>query len=156
LYDSFSIYETCHVLGELKGYQSSFIESRISELTKYFGINELLQHHYNELSSGQKQRALICASVFHDPQILIFDEVTASLDIVNAKNIMDFLKSEKDKGKAILFSTHILSEVEYLSDRILVIEKGQMMQETNYRELMSSTQKNNITDAFYHVLKKSL
>ncbi len=153
LYPTFSLRESFAFLGELKGLDFCAINNRIIELCDVFQISNLLEKHYSELSSGQKQRALIVSSIFHDPKILIFDEVTASLDIINSKNIMDFLKREKERGKAILFSTHILSEVEYLSDRILIIEKGQLVKETNYQALIKETQKGNLTDAFYQILK---
>ena len=76
------------------------------------------------------------------------------MDLVIAKDIMDFLIVEKHKGKAIIFSTHILSEVEYISDRILMIEKGKLVRETNYQTLITDSQTENITDAFYLALKE--
>ena len=78
--------------------------------------------------------------------------MTASLDLIISKEIMDFLKSERERGKAIIFSTHILSEVEYLSDRILMIEKGKLVRETSYEELIESSNSKNITEAFYKAL----
>lgn len=154
LYESFSVLETLQLLGELKGFTRKRTMDRIEELVDRFSLAEILEKHYSELSSGQKQRSLISASIIHDPDILIFDEVTASLDLIISKNIMDFLKEEKERGKAIIFSTHILSEVEYLSDRILMIEKGKLVKETDYRELIRSSNSKNITEAFYKALKE--
>lgn len=153
LYESFSVFESLKFLGELKGYTPSKILDRANQLCEVFNLHEIMDKYYSELSSGQKQRSLISASIFHDPEILIFDEVTASLDLVISKSIMDFLKAEKERGKAVLFSTHILSEVEYISDRILMIKKGSLVSETTYQELISSTGAKNLTDAFYQVLK---
>lgn len=152
LYETFSIYENLHFLGELKGYSRDKIKKRIEELTDTFSLHDFIHKNYNELSSGQKQRALVASSVIHDPMILIFDEVTASLDIVAAKQIMDYLIKEKEKGKAIIFSTHILSEVEYLSDRIIMIEKGKLIKETTFQELMELSHASNLTDAFHDAL----
>lgn len=153
LYETFSVFESLKFLGELKGYSQTKILDRINELCEVFHLHEILDKYYSELSSGQKQRSLISASIFHDPEILIFDEVTASLDLVISKSIMDFLKKEKERGKAVLFSTHILSEVEYISDRILMIKKGCLVSETTYHDLITSTGANNLTDAFYQALK---
>lgn len=152
LYESFSIKETLNIIGELKGYDRHKINKRIAHLTEVFGLGEILNKHFNELSSGQKQRSMIATTLIHDPEILIFDEVTASLDLVISKDIMDFLIEEKKKGKAIIFSTHILSEVEYISDRILMIEKGKLVKETNCEELIKETQAENVTNAFYRAL----
>jgi sodium transport system ATP-binding protein len=154
LYETFSVHETLSFLGELKSFSQSKIKERIEELVEQFSLHKIMNKHYSELSSGQKQRSLIAASIIHDPKILIFDEVTASLDLVIAKDIMDFLIKEKEKGKAIIFSTHILSEVEYISDRILMIEKGKMVKETTYQNLISQSGTGNITDAFYNALKE--
>jgi sodium transport system ATP-binding protein len=154
LYGTFSLLETLKVLGELKGFSKKQINNRIEELVAQFKLKEIVDKYYSELSSGQKQKALIAASIIHDPKILIFDEVTASLDIVNSKEIMDFLISEKKKRKAIIFSTHILSEVQYISDRILMIEQGKLIKETNYRDLIKNSSSNNLTDAFYEVITK--
>jgi sodium transport system ATP-binding protein len=152
LYETFTVLETLKLLGELKGFSQKQIKNRIEELVAAFSLGEILNKHYSELSTGQKQRSLISASIIHDPKILIFDEVTASLDLVISKDIMDFIKSERDRGKAIIFSTHILSEVEYLSDRILMIERGKLVRETNYQDLIQDTNSDNITEAFYKAL----
>ncbi|MDB9786509.1 ABC transporter ATP-binding protein [Bacteriovoracaceae bacterium] len=154
LYETFSVLETLRLLGELKGYTRKKTDNRIDDLVEQFSLKEILEKHYSELSSGQKQRSLIAASIVHDPEILIFDEVTASLDLVISKEIMDFLIREKERQKAIIFSTHILSEVEYLSDRILMIEKGRLVKETNYRDLIESSNSKNLTEAFYKALKE--
>ena len=154
LYDQFTIRENLEFLGELKGFDKKRNNQRIDELVEHFSLHEIISMKYGELSSGQKQRSLISASVIHDPKILIFDEVTASLDLLISKGIMDFLKSEKEKGKAIIFSTHILSEVEYLSDRILLIEKGSLLKKTTYSELIKDYKAQNLTEAFYKVLQE--
>lgn len=152
LYNSFTVQETLQILGELKGFNPKKIRNRIEELVAEFDLSLVMEKHYEELSSGQKQRAMIAASVIHDPKILIFDEVTASLDLVISKGIMDFLKRERDRGKAIIFSTHILSEVEYIGDRILMIENGLLVRETNYEELVKQYNAKNLTEAFYQAL----
>jgi sodium transport system ATP-binding protein len=154
LYETFSVYETLKIIGELKGYDSKKVKSRIEELTETFSLHEILEKHFSELSSGQKQRSLIATTLVHDPEILIFDEVTASLDLIISKDIMDFLIEEKKKGKAIIFSTHILSEVEYISDRILMIEKGKLVKETNCQDLIKENNSSNVTEAFYQALKE--
>lgn len=153
LYNSLTVEENLKLFGDLKGFSKNRINHRIKELIEGLELHEFIDKHFSELSSGQKQRALISTSILHDPEILIFDEVTASLDIVISKSIMDFLKKEKEKGKAVLFSTHILSEVEYISDRILMIKKGCLVSETTYNDLLVQTGALTLTEAFFEVLK---
>lgn len=152
LYESLSVLECLELFGGLKGLSNSVIKSRIEELDQQFELAPFIDKHFGELSSGQKKRSLIACSVLHDPQILIFDEVTASLDVVIAKQVMDFLINEKKKGKAIIFATHILSEVEYISDHILMIEEGKLIKSTTYPQLVAETGANNLTDAFYQAI----
>jgi sodium transport system ATP-binding protein len=148
LYETLSVYECLKLFGGLKGMSRVKINDRIEELSTQFEIRDFMDKHFGELSSGQKKRSLIACSVIHDPQILIFDEVTASLDVVIAKQVMDFLIGEKKKGKAVIFATHILSEVEYISDHILMIEHGKLIKSTTYPQLVAETGAKNLTEAF--------
>jgi sodium transport system ATP-binding protein len=152
LYDNLTIYENLKFLADLKGVGQEETKKNIKRLSEQFNLTPLWNKYFKELSSGQKQRSLVAAAVVHDPKILIFDEVTASLDLIVSKYIMDFLIEEKKKGKAIIFSTHILSEVEYISDRILMIEKGKLVKETTTEELIETYKAPNITQAFYEAL----
>ena len=151
LYKDFSIYENLMILSELRGFKKQDAKRKIDELSQYLNFKEVLSKNFNEISSGQKQRALIASSILHDPEILIFDEVTASLDIVISKSIMDFLIFEKKKGKAIIFATHILSEVEYISDRILMLERGILIRDTTFCELINESKSMTMTETFCNI-----
>jgi sodium transport system ATP-binding protein len=153
LYATLSVKENLELFAQLKGLSKSKTQGRIDELCHLFKLDTFINKHFKELSSGQKQRALIANSILHDPEILIFDEVTASLDIMAAKSIMDYLKSEKARGKAVIFATHILSEVEYISDRILMVKKGRLVEETTYPDLIKNTGATTLTEAFFSALK---
>lgn len=154
LYEALSPRDNLELLANFKNMTSNEYQQRLQELVLRFDMETFLDAPFSSLSSGQKQRALIAAATIHDPEIIIFDEVTASLDILNSKEIMDFVIEQKNKGKAVIFSTHILSEVEYISDNIIIIEKGKIVNRTDYRKLMQDHNAVNITDAFYQELKK--
>lgn len=154
LYEKFSIRECLVFLGKLRSIKDSVIKNRIDELCELFEIGSYIDKRFQELSSGQKQRSLIAATLLHDPKILILDEITASLDVPTARLIMDFLKTEKSKGKAILFSTHILSEAEYLSDQIAIIHGGKIMDQCSAADFMEKHNTNNMTDAFCEAVLK--
>ncbi|MGB0452380.1 MAG: ABC transporter ATP-binding protein [Bacteriovoracaceae bacterium] len=148
LYDKFSIKECLLFLADLRSLEKDFVSKRMEELVQLFQMESYLKKKFSELSSGQKQRALIAATILHDPRILILDEITANLDVPSARLIMDFLKLEKERGKAILFSTHILSEAEYLSDQIAIIHNGKVMEKTTSSEFKQKFGVTNLTDAF--------
>lgn len=149
LYEKLTVKETVTFLGDYRGVE----ESKLKQMKKYFwdifDLKEIEDKKFKDLSSGQKQRAIIAAQLIHDPEILILDEVTASIDIVTSKKIMDFIKMEKEKGKAILFSTHILSEAEYLSDRIIILDEGEIIEETTSYNLMNDYNSDNLFEAFF-------
>ncbi len=150
-YKDFSIYENLMILSNLRGFNKQNAKRKIDELSQYLNFKEILSKKFSEISSGQKQRALIASSILHDPEILIFDEVTASLDIVISKSIMDFLICEKKKGKAIIFATHILSEVEYISDRVLMLERGILVRDTTFQQLINESKSTTMTEAFCNI-----
>lgn len=154
LYEKFSIRECLEFLGKLRGIDKSVVKNRIEELEALFDLNSYIDKKFQELSSGQKQRSLISATLLHDPDILILDEITANLDVPTARLIMDFLKEEKQKGKAILFSTHILSEAEYLSDKMAIIHDGRIMDQCSASDFMQKHGANNLTDAFCEAVLK--
>ena len=81
------------------------------------------------LSSGNKQRVSVARAVLHDPPVLILDEPTVGLDVLATRFFRDFVRAERDRGKAIIFSTHYLAEAELLCDRIGLIFRGTLLRE---------------------------
>ena len=154
LYEKLSVKETVMFIGEYRGVE----KSKLNEMKEYFwnifDLAEIEDKKFKDLSSGQKQRAIIAAQLIHDPEILILDEVTASIDIVTSKKIMDFIKIEREKGKAILFSTHILSEAEYLSDRIIILDEGEVIEETTSSNLIKDYDSKNLFEAFFRSINE--
>lgn len=149
LYEKFSVLESIKFIGEVRGLDQKYLKERMAYFWEMFGIGKFEKQKFHELSSGQKQKALITASVLHDPDIMIFDEITSSLDVLTCKCIMDFLKFEKSKDKSILFSTHILSEAEYLSDRIIVLDEGEIIEENSSEQMKDRHNVTNLFEAFF-------
>ncbi|MEI8347035.1 MAG: ABC transporter ATP-binding protein, partial [Pseudomonadota bacterium] len=153
LYEKFSVKECWEFFAKLRGLDRVALQERIKKWVDYFEMGDFLDKKFHELSSGQKQKSLIVSSILHDPEILIFDEVTASLDVLTCRLIMNFLKEEKSRGKAVLFSTHILSEVEYLSDQVAILHEGKLRDVTTSANLLQKHNVTNLTDAFYFAVK---
>jgi sodium transport system ATP-binding protein len=81
------------------------------------------------LSTGERQRLSIARAVLHDPAVLVLDEPTAGLDVLASRFLRDFVRAERDRGKAVVFSTHYLAEAELLCDRIGLIHRGRLLAE---------------------------
>lgn len=111
---------------KLYGVEESVMLKRKENLFKRFGIDQFSEVKVADLSSGMKQKTSIAISLVHDPSIIIFDEPTNGLDVLTAKTVLDYLFELKDQGKTIIISTHILSVVEKIVDRVGIIIHGEM------------------------------
>jgi sodium transport system ATP-binding protein len=95
-----------------------------------------------------KQKVSIVRSIIHDPPVMIFDEPTSGLDILTARNIVAFIRECKQRGKCVLFSTHIMREAERLADRIVMIHKGRLLTEGKLEDLRAASGQQDLDDIF--------
>ena len=90
--------------------------------------------------------------LIHDPKYYILDEATSGLDIISSQIILDFIKEEKGRGKIILYSTHYMEEAENICDRVLMINKGEVIKEGTPDEVKKNTKTTNLRDAFFKLI----
>lgn len=119
----------------LYGMSEDKIKSRKEELFKMFGIDEFAEVKISDLSSGMKQKTSLAMSILHDPDLIVFDEPTNGLDVTTAKTVTDFLLRMRDEGKTIILSSHVLSLIEKVCDRVGIIMRGKMVVEGRVDEL---------------------
>ncbi len=153
LYDRFSVFENLDILGGLRGISEKKLNDKIDSLVVDLEMSGFLHQKYSKLSSGQKQRALIASTILNDPEIIIFDEVTAELDIISSNYIMKLLKSEKERGKTIIFSTHIVSEAEYICDKIAILDSGRLIAFDSAENLKRGVNALNLTAGFVNIVQ---
>lgn len=112
----------------LYGISSKDTYTRIKDLTRLLAIDGLLDVTFQEYSTGAKQRLSVVRSLLSDPEILLFDEPTKSLDPSCAQSIREFIKSElvKQRKKTVLFATHNLKEATYLTEQLVLMENGRI------------------------------
>ena len=140
--------------GRLHKVPEEMLKQRKEELFDYFGIKQFAHKAIKELSTGMKQKAAIAVSLVHNPEIVIFDEPTNGLDIVTARNVLDYLKKLRDEGKLVIVSTHIMSEAERLCDRIAIVIGGKKVAEGTIKELLELTKTQTLEDAFFELYKE--
>jgi sodium transport system ATP-binding protein len=150
LYQRLSPREVLHYFGELYGLDDRSNARRAAELIAQLDMQAYADRPCGTLSSGQKQRANIARAFLHDPQVLVLDEPTTALDVISGRFIVEAIHRERALGRAVLFSTHIMSEAEYLCDRILLIHQGRLVDAGTPEELLARTGQRNLTDAFLH------
>ncbi len=120
----------------LHGVDEKDIPIRKENLFNQFGITDFQEVKVADLSTGMKQKASLAISLVHDPDFIIFDEPTNGLDVLTAKSVTDYLIQLRDEGKTVIISTHILSVVEKICDRVGIIIDGKMKVSDSYDALV--------------------
>jgi len=156
LYQRLTPREVLRYFGRLYRLDEMQIDSRVNSLLRDLEMESFADRPCRTLSSGQKQRANIARAFLHQPDVLILDEPTAALDIVSGQFITEAIRRERAAGRAILFSTHIMSEVEYLCDRIYFLHQGQITDGGTLQEILRHTGCANLTDAFLQRLRATM
>ncbi len=149
LYKDISPYELLVMTGEYYDMDKNLTQKRIKELTKKFGMEGFLHQRIENLSTGQTQKVAIARCLIHNPKYYILDEPTSGLDIISSKVILDMIKEEKKNNKCILYSTHYMEEAENICDRVILINKGEIIIEGTPSDIKKKTNTDNLRDAFF-------
>jgi ABC-2 type transport system ATP-binding protein len=137
LYKKMKVLDQLIFLGQLHGLAAPLAEQRARSWCDRMQITEAIDKKTEELSKGMQQKIQFIAALLHDPELIIMDEPFSGLDPVNATLLMDTLVDLKKQGRAILFSTHRMDQVEKLCDEIAIIYKGRLVLEGSMREIKS-------------------
>ena len=152
LYPRLTARETLTLFARVNKYPAERTRSRVEEMIERFGLGDYAGARIEKLSSGMKQKVSIARTVVHDPPVLIFDEPTVGLDVLNALDLQKAIQELREDGKAILFSTHIMSEAERLCDRIAIIDKGRIRATGDLEGLRAATSLHYLEDIFVHYI----
>ncbi len=156
LYDRLTVIETLTFFGKLHQLDHVTLNARVDQIISDMDMLSFAHRQIGTLSSGQAQKTNIARAILHDPDVLILDEATVSLDIISSQFIIESLRELKSRGKSILFSTHIMSEAEYLCDQIVFIHMGKIIDKGTTQMLMNKTQTDNLTSAFLKTINGTL
>src|SRR5467141_4367498 len=135
LYGRLTAQEMVEYFGRLHGLDEVTLGRRVVEIFQRLEMNEFRDRRCDKLSTGMKQKVSIARTLVHDPPVMIFDEPTNGLDIITARTIVGFIRECRQHGKTVIFSTHIMSEVEKLCDIIGIIDGGRLLAEGTLAEL---------------------
>src|SRR6201993_4543128 len=127
--------EMVEYFGRLNGLDEVTLKKRIDDIFNRLDMNGFRDRRCDKLSTGMKQKTSIARTLVHDPPVMIFDEPTTGLDVMTARTITTFIRECRDRGKTVIFSTHIMSEVEKLCDVIGIIHDGKLLTEGTLAEL---------------------
>jgi sodium transport system ATP-binding protein len=135
LYGRLTARETVEYFARLHRVEEALLQARLREMFATLGMDEFADRRCDKLSTGMKQKVSIARTLIHDPPVMIFDEPTGGLDVMTARTIMQFIRDCRQKGKTVIVSTHVMSEVEKLGDRIGIISGGRLLVNGTLAEL---------------------
>lgn len=138
--------------GRYYGLAEDEIMIRVAKLVDQFELGKYLHEKASVLSGGYKQRFMIARSLIHNPEFIILDEPTVGLDPHIRRQLWDVIRALKKDGITVLLTTHYLDEAEKLSDRVCILDKGQIILIDTPDKLMADFKQKNLEDVFIELL----
>ncbi len=154
LYARLTAREMIRYIGSLYGIGGRELDRRTDEVIALLEIAPFADRLCDKLSTGQRQRVSLARTVLHDPPVMFFDEPTAGLDVLAGQTIMEFIESQRDAGKTVVFSTHVMSEAERLCDRIAVIHSGKIAAIGTMEDLRARTGRTVLEEVFLALIQE--
>ena len=152
LYARLTAREVIAYFGRLNGLGEERLRARIGALADELGMNDFLDRRCDKLSTGMKQKASIARMLVHDPQVMIFDEPTLGLDVIASRAIVEFVRQCRDRGKTVIYSTHVMSEAEKLCDVIGIIHGGRLRAEGTLAEILAGAGGAGLEESFVRIV----
>src|SRR6202035_611561 len=154
LYGRLSAQEMVEYFGRLHGLDEPTLRRRMDRVSTRLEMIDFRDRRCENLSTGMKQKVSIARTLVHDPSVMIFDEPTVGLDVMAARTIIEFIRECRDRGKTVIFSTHVMSEVEKLCDHIGIIHNGRLLAEGTLADLRQRFGRQELEDIFVEVVEQ--
>ncbi len=154
VYDRMTAWEMVEYFGKLYGLGQDLLEHRMHSIFNRLKMQDIRDVLGAKMSTGMKQKVSIARAIVHDPPVLIFDEATAGLDVLVARALLTAVAELRDQGKCVIFSTHIMSEVERLCDRIAIMHRGDILSEGTLEELREQHERHDLEDLFFDLISE--
>lgn len=148
LYKRMTTREHMHYFAELHGMDDAAIDTAIDDLAPRLGMEEILDRRTEGFSQGQRMKVALARTILHKPKNIILDEPSRGLDVMSIRTLRDILLELKEQGHCVLLSSHVMAEVQRLSDHIVMIAAGEVVAEGTADDLIEKSGKENLEDAF--------
>ena len=149
VYDRMTAWEMVEYYGQLYGLAPDALRTRMDELFTTLQMNDFRDVPGGKMSTGMKQKVSIARALVNDPPVLIFDEPTAGLDVLVQRAVLDNIRQLRGRGKTILFSTHIMREVEKLCDRVAIMARGKIVACGTLNDLREMYKQDDLEELFF-------
>jgi len=153
LYARLTPNELIEYFGSLYALPKNEIVQRKEKLYDLLDMNDFQNKRIGKLSTGMKQKVSICRTMIHDPEVVIFDEPTSGLDVITAENIITLISDCKKEGKTVIFSSHIMSEVDLLCDDLAIVHQGKLLFNDSMEAFKKQMSTENLTSEFIRIVK---
>ena len=150
VYARLSARENITYFAELSGVLDGELSRRVDTVIDRLDMASFANQRAESLSSGQKQKVAIARAIVHDPEVLMFDEPTSNLDVLASREIREFMVESRDRGKCVIFSTHVLHDAERLCDRVTILHEGRVVATGSTAEVRGTHR--DLEDAFLELV----
>ena len=144
MFPKYKVLEMLLYFGKIKGIETNILKERINYYLDLFNMTEYKNNKIETLSKGNQQKIQFISSLLNDPKLLVLDEPISGLDLVNAKEIMDIIISLKKNNKMIIFSSHQINTVEKYCDKVVLINKGEVILNGELNKIKADYKKQDI------------
>jgi ABC-2 type transport system ATP-binding protein len=151
IYDNLTAREYLTFIGSLYGLKYEVADEKAERLMMVFGIKDAYQSRINSYSKGMKQKVLLIASMLHNPDILFLDEPLSGLDANSVMIVKEILSTLAKQGKTIFYSSHIMDVVERISNRIILINDGQIAADGSFKQLKERSKEGSLEQIFNQI-----
>ncbi len=154
LYGRLTAREMVEYFGRLHGLRGADLARRADALFENLEARDFQDRRCDNLSTGMKQKVSIARTLIHDPPVMIFDEPTSGLDVLTARAVLGFIRECRERGKTVIFSTHIMREAEKLCDNVGVIHRGRLVDEGSLAELYERHGESDLEEVFVKLVTR--
>jgi sodium transport system ATP-binding protein len=156
LYARLTARENIAYYAALRGMDDSAIGASIARLADLLDMRDLLDRRTDGFSQGERMKVAIARTIVHDPPNVMLDEPTNGLDVMTTRKLREVIRSLRDAGKCVLFSSHVMQEVSALCDEIVIVAKGSVVAHGTADQLLAQSGHANLEDAFVHLSGEGL
>ena len=148
VYSTLSANEYLALCGALHEMETAEVAARAARMLELFQLTEAADRRLDTLSKGMRQKVVIAAALLHDPEVVLFDEPLSGLDANAAWLIKDIVRGLADRGKTVLYCSHILDVVERLCERVIILDRGRVVADGLTSQLLSSSERGTLETLF--------
>ena len=155
LYPFLSGREYLQLIGRLRELPAPLVETKIDAFLTLFGIRDAAEQSISAYSKGMKQKVLISAALLHDPDVLIFDEPESGLDVTAALVLRHLVRTLAGRGKAILYSSHIMEIVEKVCTKVIILHRGRIVADDSVERLRELRSQRSLEQVFSELVLRA-